>query len=489
MADADKDSSDRTQLRRDSIGGTYTVRSYITVALVIILVLIIIWAVLRYADNTYTLALLLPEDDELTYGLETAWVLGLSDGGAKNLRIIKHRVNNTPEDMVTAVRNVVENVYCPKNRTAFVVGFTTSQLHAVLNYLNKIGRTDILCISPGSTATTIPKGSNAIQAVHSDDFSRTAIQIFLRLDKAQSVTLVWKIGDEYSESYCRGLAKDMRNQDIAINGSIGYDGTNATDVATTMVKSSHVIIPMFSKDITEIALALRNIKDGNRPTIVAGDSASDLRDIFPPEQKCVVVVPATVDYTDTTRSLVKRIGNHVGFMTPFNYDCAYQIAFMTRNNLDLTWDNFEMAGDTWRPRAAVVSSWYKKDKMGPSVGGYWFIHTHDPQMGAKINEFRNRSLGYVFTLPQSAAAPFHIGNFVWAGSLGWNIYQNLWEEMSLPDGKKITKLSYESVELPDITINWAPNHVKLARDRNGKWYTAKLVTEGYPLSTAKYVMI
>ncbi len=61
--------------------------------------------------------------------------------------------------------------------------------------------------------------------------------------------------------------------------------------------------------------------------------------------------------------------------------------------------------------------------------------------------------------------------------------------MTLPGGKKITKLSYESVERPDITINWAPNHVKLARDRNGKWYTARLVNEGYHLSTAKYDMV
>jgi len=45
-----------------------------------------------------------------------------------------------------------------------------------------------------------------------------------------------------------------------------------------------------------------------------------------------------VDYTETARKLVvgarKETGvtGHVAYEIPFNYDCAYQIGYMIRNN-------------------------------------------------------------------------------------------------------------------------------------------------------------
>lgn len=285
----------------------------------------------------------------------------------------------------------------------------------------------------------------------------------MRLDDAKSVTFVQKNNDEFGAGYCGALSKSLPTQDVKITGTISLSdiknsaADNSRDVAALISKSSHAIIPLYTDDIYRIAEALKAYPDNNT-TLIFGDTAADLGDIFDARRKCVVVVPAIVDYTETTRELVigaeKETGvtGHIAYETPFNYDCAYQIGYMIRNELPIDWEHFAIAGDSSKPRAAVVSSWYDKQRRGLPIGGYWFIYTHDPVMGPNIKQFREESLGGAPTLPQSGAAAFHIGKFVWAGGLGWNVYQNTWERFTRAGALILPRLNYH-IKLSLIPIS------------------------------------
>ncbi len=246
---------------------------------------------------------------------------------------------------------------------------------------------------------------------------------------------------------------------------------------------------------TDEAIECEKVLD-NKIELICTDSCSNLKDAFPPERVATVVVPSIIDYTTRCNSLYKRLyeilenkipdfNYSISYGVAFLYDFAFQVGQMILHNDNFTWNNLQNRYKTALPAAALVSTWYTPKRNGPDHGGYWFIYSHDPHT-ENIVEFNKRILGNVYTLPESAAVAYQIGNFVWAGLLKWNVYQNIWENYFLNGQKVDSKLSYINYVSRNGIFNWNPIHIKSYRTNEGKWFFASDYEDKYPISTQNY---
>ncbi len=437
-------------------------------------------------------------------GTLQAWQLGIADAHAINKFEFSHQeipanINESIPVLKEKIDKFLKAHSCwwwRDDRILIIAGFTSGQLQIAQETVNAHKR-KILCASLGSTTPQAAKWPNTLQLIHNDRFAAQAITMFIRRKQYDAVAILYMKNDAYSQGYHNELSHALSEQNIpytSVNftpSTITHSIINSVNPFFRNTKKPVLIFTGFSPEITTAEKAL-----DAKASIICTDTCLDLGDVFAPTREATVVLPATVDYTVNTRSVYERVFHlleqkdssfdyTVSYMMPFVYDFANQLGKMIVQHFDLTWRYFAVRIDAATPGAALISTWYTPQHNGPAHGGYWFIYTHDPKT-KNFHTYRKMSLGNTGTLAQSAAAAYQIGYFSWAGLLGWNMYQNIWEDHYLHKKYLATKLSYDNYQTANGIINWSPSHTKIHRDKTGMWNFASDLPDQYPLEERKY---
>lgn len=479
---------------------------------IIITVILIAFCIgLWYRSSRYAIAFFMPTDDGtekqniiLFRGIYEIWQLGLQDAKAKSL--ITETFEEIPEDIDTSMPILKQKIkkfldqhpqwLWDDKKIIIIPGFTSKQLEAGKNAILEAGR-KIICMSPDSTTPLAATWPHTLQMVQNDTFSAKAIAMFARRKGYEKIIILYQ-NEPYSKPYKIALTQELNQQKIQ-NMALEFNREQTETLVTKKInpslqnESRPAVI--FAGNADEL-IPLEKIL-APHIELICTDMCADLGDIFPPQRVITVVVPAINDYTPTTKNIYQRIfeilekkiphfNYTVSNAVPFVYDCAHHIGNLIKNKFDFSWRYLTMATDAAHAPAALASTWYTEKQHGPANGGYWFIYTHDPKT-KDITSYRKLINGNTYTLPQSAAVAYQIGNYVWAGSLEWNMYQNIWEEYALNEKIIGTKLSYINYQTTTGgIINWSPIHIKKYRDAQNVWWFGNNIEDSYPLTEQKY---
>lgn len=483
---------------------------YSMVMVLIISTSIILW----HRSYFYAIGFFMPVDRgpntayvTLFRGLREAWLLGLED--TKVLKKFEETLVEIPADIETSLpilRQQINQFLKSHNRwwwsdkkLLIVAGFSSGQLKAGQETVRACGRS-VVCVSPASSTPQAASWPNVLQMVHNDNFAAQAATMFIRRKRYDKAVILHIPNDPYSQGYSDALSQALNSQDIEFK-ALGFQADSIEKLVQNEVnpylsdaKKPVFIFTGWSKELIQAERVL-----DKKASILCSSSCDNLGDIFAPTREIAVIVPAIMDYTTTTRSVYQRIFDQMAKITPsfnyvlsygvpFAYDFACQIGNMINNNLTMTWHNFANHLNAALANAALVSTWYTAERNGPAHGGYWFIYTHDPKTKDLV-AYRKAILGNTNTLPESAAVAYQIGYYAWAGLLGWNMYQNIWEDYYINGSFLTTKLSYDNREIASGIVNWSPFHVKKYKDKNGKWWFASDLVDNYPLEEKKYELV
>lgn len=482
---------------------------FLALAIIISSILICSW----YRSTRYALAFFMPIDDGtqketifLFRGIYEAWQLGLQDAQAKSYNQIFEEI---PADIKASIPILKQKIRTfidkhPRwlwndNRIIIVPGFTSGQLQAAKDVIQEAHR-KILCVSAAATTPLAQSWPHTFQVTPNDIFATKAVAMLVRRKKYDKILILSHANEPYDTAYNTGLLKELNQQKVT-HESITLNHENIETLAidkinpylNSAVKPALIYIG-FANEIIKIEKRL-----DPRIELICTDTCSNLGDVFPPQRVVTVVIPAINDYTPTTKDLYKRLfelleqknphfNYTLSFAVPFVYDFAYHMGNLIKQKLNFSWRYLAIKTDAARPNAALESTWYKETQHGPAQGGYWFIYTHDPKTKV-MAQYNKQILGNTYTLPQSGAVAYQIGNYVWAGLSGWNMYQNIWEEYEL-NGKHLgTKLSYVNhLTKKGGCINWSPIHVKKYRDAQNVWWFGDNIEDTYPLVEKKYIL-
>lgn len=468
-------------------------------------------AIFWHRTHSYAVGIFLPVERgaqtpnlSVFRGLLQAWQLGIADAGATQK--IETTFVQIPPDIDESIPVIKKEVaaflarhnrwWWDDGRMMIIAGFMSSQLNAAAQEVREHGR-NVLCANAGSTSPAAQGWGNVLQAVHNDAFAAQAVGIFLRRKQYDKVAVLYLPGEPYSQSYMERLVPVLDEQKIAFK-TYAFSKESIQEIVQKDVNQfladAKKAALVFIGFIPEVIRAEKVLDP--RVELVCSEMCSGLGDVFAPARTATVAIPATVDYTATSKSVWERLfalmnaqvsnfNYRLAYGVPFMYDLAYQIGGMVRHGFDFTWPYLENQIDAARPSAALSSTWYIQKNKGPAHGGYWFIYTHDAKKMDMV-ALNKKLLGALFTLPQSAGVAYQIGNFAWAGLSGWNVYQNIWEDYYLGGDLVATKPSCVSYSTNGGLFNWAPIHVKRYRDIEGKWWFAGDIEDHYPLQVRAY---
>lgn len=479
-----------------------------------VLALVIVGAVFWHRSRYYAVGFFMPSDkggtiqnSVLFRGLYHAWNLGIDRAGATGL--FEQCVFDIPADIAESIPVLKERVkyFLKKHnrllwqdeKMLIVAAFTSGQLQAAQEAVHEEGR-KVVCVSATSTTPRAASWRNVLQMMHNDNFAGQAIAMFVRRKQCDRAAILYIEGDVYSQGYREELTKSFEQQEVDCR-SFAFDPDSILAVVDQQVNpylhDAKKPVLIFTGEVREIMKAEKFL--ASHVNLICTDMCSEMGDVFAPHRGATIVVPAIVDYTITTRAVYKKVFDALvlqdssfdyicSFGVPFMYDFACQVGNMIVRRFDLTWHYFQVKIEASEPGAALDSTWYTPRRNGPAHGGYWFIYTHDPKT-KNIASYRKVLLGNTSTLPQSAAVAYQIGYYSWAGLLGWNMYQNIWEDYYQQGQFLATKLSYDNYQDSGGIINWAPFHVKKYQDNKGKWWFAGDVPDQYPLVARRYELV
>jgi|GEM_PF-6830113 len=478
-----------------------------------VLVVLIIAGIFWHRSHSYVVGFFMlvergqhTENAVVMRGLHEAWQIGIDDAHAKGM--FKQEFIEIPDNKSASIAVLKQKVkeflskynswWWSDNKILIVAGIFSDHLRAAQEVVKEAGR-HVLCASATSTTPQAASWPHVLQMVHNDGLASQAAALFMRRKQYDRAVIFYIPGDSYSQGYHDSLIHELSRQGILCRSFVIDSETISSHIEREVnpyFRGAKKPVFIFIGFVPELMKAAK-VLDANT-ALLCTDTCSELGDLFAPMREVTVETPAIIDYTTTTRSVYQRVFGlqeknnpffdyTVSFGVPFMYDFAYQVGLRIVHNLDLTWQSFALKLEAAKPAAAINSSWYVPERNGPAHGGYWFMYTHDPKTKNLI-EYKKLILGNTNTLTQSAAAAYQIGYFSWAGLLGWNIYQNIWENYAIGKNSLTTKLSYVNSPVREGMVNWAPFHVKKYRDERGKWWFASELADTYPLEEKSYVL-
>jgi hypothetical protein len=473
------------------------------------LLAILLGAFIWYRSQQYLIAFFEPleyenlQNEHLYLGFKETWKLGIKDAKVsdKNTLFISipsdiQKSNEILEEKINKFLLDHPKWWWNDKKILIVAGFISNHLKIASDLVHKHKR-NILSISPISTTPKAVSWLNVLQAIHNDKFGANAITMYAARKQYDKAVILYHKDDSYSEGYQTELTESLTKQQIE-HISILLNNDSIEDLTNTKInpyltssKKPLVILLGYKDELIKIEKSL-----DPKIELIGTDICANIKDIFNENRVVTIVIPSIIDYTTTTNYVYKNVLEDleqkilnfnyiISYAVPFLYDCAFQVGNIIANNKNFTWNNFQNRYKPALPAAALVSTWYDHEQKGPAHGGYWFIYTHDTEI-KNFPSYNKKILGNVYTLKESAAVAYQIGKFAWAGLLGWNVYQNIWEKYFINGQKLGVKSSYINYEFPNGISNWNPIHVKSYRSYEGKWFFASDVEDKYPIEEKEY---